>query len=119
MAKNDVVDFGDPNIDQWVKDFVTDQFNRYYDNKPLDESELSVCQICEGFYPEDRSKQEVLAYVVIRSTMESDPTDFKKILETTIMPLAIEHGVEDVIIQEILNVKGRKVIDKEIKTDTD
>ncbi len=87
-------------------------FAKYFnkDLKSMDESEIGVVEICIGFYPKDRTKQETLAYCVIKATMLSDSTNFKTVLESQIMPLAIELGVEDVIIQEILNIKANKIL---------
>jgi hypothetical protein len=111
------INFKDPNIDQWFKDQITDMFNRFYQEHDPDlfnDPELAVCFICQGFYPEDRTKQEALAYVTIRASLDKKPidNDILGFTEDQIMPLAVEYGVEDAFIQEILNLRRRrKIID--------
>lgn len=108
----------DPFVDMFIKDSITDMFCKYHskDKKKLlsmDESEIGVVETCIGFYPFNRTKQESLAYCVIKATMLSDSEDFKTVTEDFIMPLAIEMGVEDVIIGEILNIKNSKILKSE------
>jgi hypothetical protein len=105
----------DPMVDQFIKDMITEMFNKYREGKiiELEESEISVVEICIGYYPNDVSKQEGLAYCTIRATMETDPLNFRKVAEDKIIPLAIELGVESAIIQEILSIKSRQILGEE------
>ena len=112
---NEEFNINDPVVDLFIMDSVTEMFNKYrnLEFKKMDESEIGVVEICIGFYPYDVVKQEALAYCVIRATMETDSLSFRKVSEDKIIPLAIELGVEEAIIQEILNIKSRQIIGEE------
>jgi len=104
----------DPFVKEFVKQSVSDMFAKYRkgESSKMDESEIGVVEICIGFYPKDVSKQENLAFCVVFATMLTDSLSFKRVSEDFIMPLAIELGVEDAIIQEIMNIKGNKILEE-------
>jgi hypothetical protein len=117
MKENDIkklaeFNINDPMVDHFIKESISQMFAKYYNNetKDLEEPELGVVEVCIHYYPNDRTKQESLAYCVIKATMETDSVNFRKVSEENILPLAIELGVEDAIIQEIINLKVRRIL---------
>ena len=109
------IDLSDPFTDLFIKESISEMFAKYRKGRlnEMDESEIGVVEVCIGYYPNDVVKQESLAYVTIRATLETDPLSFRQVAEDKLMPIAIDLGVEDAIIHEILNIKGRKIIEEE------
>jgi len=105
----------DPVVKEFVKQSISDMFTKFRkgEKSKLHQSEIGVIEICIRFYPKDVSKQENLAFCVIFATMLTDSQNFEKVSEDFIMPLAIELGVEDAIIHEILTIKGNKIFGDE------
>lgn len=110
--KFDLFDPTNPLVKDFVQQSISEMFAKYRSGRltEMDKSEIGVVEICIGFYPNDFSKQENLAFCVIFATMQTDALTFKKVSEEVIMPLAIELGVEDAIIQEILNIHIQKIL---------
>jgi len=104
-----------PDVDIFIKKMISEFFAKF-NNKDLEnmmEDEITICKACEHYYPTDPTKQESLAFCVMKSIVLSDPLNYRKINEDVLMPLAIELGVEDAFAQEIINIKNRKIIGEE------
>ncbi len=109
------IDPNDPSVDLFIRDSVSKMFSKYRKGEliKMEEPEIGVVKICIGFYPQDLSKQENLAFCVVKATMITESLNFIKVAEDYIMPLAIELGVEDAIIQELMDIKANKILGEE------
>ena len=109
-SEEEEIDYTSAEFQEFSKMVIQEMLDQYYeDPSQMDKSGLYVCTVAVGYYPNDPRKQVDLIHVMNMSLSLAEKEGHKLgyVPEDILMKLAIEHGVEDSFIQEIMAVKNK------------